>query len=160
MKRVDKPIRLYVLTIFIVIAYGLLPFISVFPVDSRTALLIGFRNLPFNGSIVFLYGPNGEASFILIFVSLLLCGFLVGSAIWAFTGDSLGRIATLVFVTADVLWWSGIAVYAILQNEAGNLATFGWATQLVVPPVWLAVVWWNFTRPDLNVYYDFKSRTS
>lgn len=60
-KRVDKPIRLYVLAIFIVVAYGLMPFVSVFFVSKHEALLIGFRNLQFNGSILVLYDAYGNA---------------------------------------------------------------------------------------------------
>lgn len=157
MQRVDKPIRLYVLAIFIVVAYGILPFISVFFVDASMALLIGFRNLPLNGSILFLYDSDGEANFALLFVSLFLCVFSAASAIWAFYGDSAGRIATLVFVTLDVLWWTGIVVYAMVNAENSGSDKLGWATQLLIPPIWLGFIWFNFTRTDLSAYYRFKS---
>jgi hypothetical protein len=107
-KSVDKPIRLYVLMIFIVVAYGLMPFVSVVFLDTRTALLIGPRTLPFNGSILFLYDADGEANTVLVFVSLFLCLFSTASAIWAFYGDRLGRIAALLFVTGTC--FGGVAL--------------------------------------------------
>lgn len=158
-KRVDKPIRLYVLTIFIVVAYGLMPFVSVFFVSSREILLIGFRNLPFNGSIFVLYDADGSANFLLILGSLFLCIFSAASAICAFYGDSAGRVAALAFVTADVLWWSTIVLYAISFGEVNASDKLSWLLQLVGPPVWLGFIWWNFTRPDINAYYKFKSET-
>lgn len=157
-KNVDKPIRLYVLMVFIVVAYGLMPFVSVVFLDSRTAFLIGFRTLPFNGSILFLYDANGDASPVLIFVSLFLCLFSAASAIWAFYGDWLGRIATLLFVTGDVLWWSCLVIYAIFDDANSSSDKIGWISQLIFPPMWLGFIWWNFTRPDVNAYYRFKSQ--
>lgn len=59
-KRVDKPIRLYVMTTFVVIAYGLFPFVSVFPFTGGF-LIFGPRFLPYNGSLQFLYGVDGPA---------------------------------------------------------------------------------------------------
>jgi hypothetical protein len=159
-KRVDKPIRLYILTIFIVIVYGLLPFASVFFIDSRSVLIIGPRALPFNGSIAVLLQSDGETSLPLVFVSLFLCVFSAGSAIWAFAGDRLGRVSCLSFVTTNVVWWTGIVVYALTVAEAQVSEKLGWVFQILIPPFWLAAIWWNFTRPDLNAYYDFKSSTA
>lgn len=157
MKRVDRPIRLYVLAIFIVVAYGFMPFLSVFFVDTRSALLVGFRNLPLNGSIFFLYDANGEANFLLILVSLLLCVFSAAAAIWAFY-DGVGRSATLILVTLDVLWWSGIVVYGLVNAENNVSDKLGWAFQLLIPPIWLGFIWWNFTRPDVSAFYEYKSQ--
>jgi hypothetical protein len=158
-KRVDKPIRLEVLMIFIVVAYGLMPFVSVLFLDSNTAFLVGVRNLPFNGSILFLYDSKGDANVLLIFISLFLCLFTAASAVWAFYGDSLGRIATLLFVTCDVLWWSGLVGYAISTSESLLIDKMDWIFQLIPPPFWLGFIWWNFTRPDVNAYYRFTSQT-
>lgn len=156
-KRVDKPIRLYVLAILIVLAYGVMPFISVFFVSSREMWLVGFRNLPFNGSILVLYDSDGSANVVLLFVSLLLCFFSAGSAIWAFYGDSSGRLATLIFVTLDVVWWSGIVLFAIAFSDTMGSDKLTWVFELIGPAAWLAFIWWNFTRPDMNAYYKFKS---
>ncbi|MGB7208702.1 MAG: hypothetical protein WBD27_08580 [Pyrinomonadaceae bacterium] len=158
-KSVDKPIRLYVLAIFVVVAYGLMPFVSVFFVSKREAFLVGLRTLPFNGSILFLYDAEGNANIVLIFVSLFLCIFSAASAIWAFYGDVAGRIATLLFVTLNVVWWTGIVLYAIANGENDAPDKLGWIFQLIVPPIWLGFIWWNFTRSDINAYYKFKSES-
>lgn len=159
-KRVDKPVRLYVLMIFIVVAYGLMPFVSVFFIDARQAFFIGLRNLPFNGSPFVLYDANGNVDPILVSITVLLCLFSVASAFWAFYGDSAGRIATLVFLTLNVVWWMGIVVYAMVFAETASSDKFSWATQLIGPPLWLGFVWWNFTRPDISAYYRYVSESS
>jgi hypothetical protein len=156
-KRVDKPIRLYVLAIFIVVAYGLMPFVSVVFVSSREMWLAGLWNLPFNGSILVLYDESGNANIVLVFISLFLCIFSAASAIWAFYGDAAARLATLVFVTLDVAWWMGIVLFAVVFGEAEVTARMRWAAELIVPPLWLGFIWWNFTRPDVSAYYRFKS---
>lgn len=155
-KRVDKPIRLYVLAIFIIIAYGLLPIVSVFPFTGGF-LLVGPRFLPFNGSIQFLYGPNGEAPFILILISLFLCVFSAASALLVFAGIKEGRVAALTFVTLDVLWWTLLLILAIINNESPGQASFELATHILFPPIWLIGVWWNFTQPEIGAYYRHQS---
>src|SRR5687768_14967071 len=104
MKRVQKPIRLYVLAIFIVLAYGIMPFISVLPVG-REFWLFGLWTLPLNGSILFLWDSDGNGpSFLIVLVSLALCVFSAASAVWAFSDSGAGRAAALTFVSLDVLW--------------------------------------------------------
>ena len=148
------------LAIFIVVAYGLMPLCSVFFVSSREAWLVGFKNLPLNGSVLMLYSSDGSADIVLISVSLFLCVFSAASAIWAYSGDSAGRIAALAFVSADVLWWSAIVIYAIASADVDGSARMNWIFELVGPPIWLGFIWWNFTRPDVNAYYRFKSETA
>jgi len=108
MKRIQKPIVVYVLTILIVVGYGIIPFLTAFPVLGRRFI---FGALPFNGSITMLYGPDGDASFLLVFISLFLCVFSVVAAIEAFFGstrlgsplsDSL-RLIFLVDISCDHL---------------------------------------------------------
>ncbi len=157
MKRVQKPLRLYVLAILIVAAYGMMPFVSVFFVSKREVFLIGFQNLPFNGSIYVLFDADGNANIVMIIISVVLCVFAALSAIWAFYGDNAGKVATLVFITLDVLWWMGIVIFAIAVGENGFSDKLGWASQLIGPPIWLGFIWWNFTRPDVKEYYKYQS---
>ena len=111
-KRVDKPIRLHLVTIFIVIAYGVLPLVSAIPFDGRY-LLLGPIFLPYNGSVQMLYGPDGDVSLLLLLVTLVLSFFSVGSAIVAFFGVSEGRTAALTFITLDVAWWAFLVISAL-----------------------------------------------
>ena len=156
MRRVDKPIRLHVLAIFIVVAYGFMPFVATFPYSSGY-FLIGLRNLPLNGSIAFLYGPEGDAPFILILVSLFLCIFSAASAIWAFAGDREGRTATLIFISLNVLWWTALVLMAILQNDLPANLILQLVFQIIPPFFWLGFIWWNFTRADISQYYDYQA---
>ena len=155
MRRVQKPIRLHVLMIFIVLAYGIMPFVSAFPY-SGGFLLIGPHHLPLNGSMYMLYGPEGNAPFLLVCVTLFLCVFSAASAIWAFVGFTEGRTATLIFVTLDVLWWSLLVILALSQSDIPRF--IGLVYELVPPIFWLAFIWWNFTRPDVSEYYRYQSQ--
>ena len=156
MQRVQKPIRLYVLTIFIVLGYGIMPFISTMPF-ARGFLLLGIWNLPLNGSIYVLYGAEGETSLPVVIISLALCVFTAASAIWAFYGDKEGRMAALVFVTLDVVWWTILVVLVIASNQLRIADTLVLMIEPIPPILWLTFIWWNFTRPDMNAYYAYQS---
>ena len=154
-KRLDKPIRLYVMAIFVVIAYGLFPLVSVFPVGRESFLLVGPRFLPFNGSVQVLYGTDGEISVILLVITLALGLLASASAIVAFLGVPEGRTATLIFVSLDVAWWFFLILLGMSASEGTDAIRL--IGQLIFPPIWLAFVWWNFTRPDIGAYYKQES---
>ena len=157
MKRVQKPIRLYVLAIFIVVAYGLMPFVSVMPVG-RDFFLFGLWNLPLNVSIFVLWDSDGNAPpFMIIVVCLALCVFSAASAVWAFYDSRVGRIATLTFVSLDVLWWTILVIVAILESESPGSQALQLVIQPIPPLFWLAFIWWNFTRADVNAYYAYQA---
>jgi hypothetical protein len=156
MRRVDKPIRLHVLAIFIIVAYGIMPFVATLP-STNGYFLFGLRNLPLNGSIMFLYGPENEAPFILVLVSLFLCVFSAASAVWAFVGDREGRTATLIFVSLNVLWWTALVLMAIFEKNLPAELIFQLVFQIIPPFGWLAFIWWNFTRADISQYYEYQA---
>jgi hypothetical protein len=104
-----------------------------------------------------LYDSNGEAPVLLVIISVLLAVFCAISAIAAFYDLKEGRVAALVLVTADVLWWSFLVIMAIVNNENPGVTSFHFVTHLIIPPFFLAVVWWNFTRPDIGAYYKQQS---
>jgi len=157
-KHVDKPIRLHVLTIFIVIAYGFFPLVSTIRF-SWGYLLFGPVFLPFNGSIQVLYDSNGEISLFMLVVTIALSLLTVGSAIIAFLGISEGRTGALIFSTLNVAWWSLIVVAAVLKSNDRPGAIIQSVLELLVPPVWLAVIWWNYTRTDISAYLKYMSET-
>lgn len=155
-KKVDKPIRLYAMTIFVVIAYGLLPLVSVFPF-SGGYLLLGPRFLPFNGSIQVLYDSNGEISLTLLLVTLGLSLLAAGAAIVTFLGVKEGRAATLIFLTLDVAWWFYLVITAIVfSDQSSNRLALG--LQLFFPPLWLGFVWWNMTRSDIGNWLRYQEQ--
>ncbi len=153
-KRIDKPIRLTVITIFIVIAYGIFPIFSAFPVG-RELLLVGPNFLPLNGSILALYSGDGEISVILLVVTLALLVLTLTSTIVAFLGVREGRAATLLFLTLNLLWWYLLIISAITFSES-SVASLGLVLELIMPPFWAAFVWWNMTRPDIADWLDYQ----
>ena len=157
-KTVDKPIRLYVMTIFIVIAYGLLPLVSVFPFTGGY-LLVGPRFLPFNGSIQVLYDANGEISITLLFVTIGLSFITTASAIVTFLGIKEGRAATLIFLALNVIWWFYLVITAMTISDYGP-DRLGLGLQLLFPPLWLAFVWWNMTRPDITSWLKYQEQNN
>ena len=32
--------------------------------------------------------------------------------------------------------------------------------ELAIPPVWLAVIWWNYTRPDISAWLLYTSEVN
>lgn len=155
-KRVNKPIRLYVITIFIFVAYGLFPLVSVFPFTGGL-LLVGPRFLPFNGSVLVLQDANGEIPTLLLIITICLCLFSVGAALITFFGVGEARWATLGLLTLNVAWWFYLVISAII--EAGNAPqSYELAMQLLFPPLWLVFVWWNWTRPDIKAWLDYQAK--
>jgi hypothetical protein len=154
-KKVDKPIRLYVMTIFIVIAYGVLPMVSVFPFTGGF-LLVGPRFLPYNGSFQVLYGPDGEASQFLLVMTISLCALAAGAAVMTFLGIKEARWPTLIILAFDVAWWFFLVISAILGTESGPPA-LELGLQLIFPLPWLLFVWWNMTRPDIKAWLDYQA---
>src|SRR5829696_7961729 len=143
MRRLQKPIRLYVLTIFVVMAYGLMPFIATMPFG-KGFLLFGLWNLPFNGSVYVLYGSDGEAPFLLLLVSLFLCAFSAFSSVVAFYGSSAARIATPVLVSLDVLWWTALVITTLVNGELSNSQMIPQAIEPLTSLLWLCCIWWNY----------------
>jgi hypothetical protein len=158
-KLVDKPIRLYAISIFIVLAYGLLPLCSYFPAG-YWVVLVGPRFLPFNGSVLALYGPDGDVSMILLVITLALSFLSVGSSVVTFLGVAEARIATLILLTLDVAWWFFLVIIAVMDasSDAGDRIEL--VGQLIFPPVWLGVVWWNLTRPDISSWLKYMSEVN
>jgi hypothetical protein len=157
MKRLQRPIVIPVLTILIVICYGIVPFLTAFPVLGRRFVM---GALPFNGSVTMLYNDQGEAPIVLVFVSLFLCVFTLASAVWASFGPNESRIATLAFVTTNFLWWNFLVVNVIAKIEAEDPFLFELIESLMVPPFLLGCIWWNFTRPEVVAYYKQQSELS
>ena len=154
-KKIDKPIRLYVMTIFIVIAYCLLPLTSVFPFTGGF-LLVGPRFLPFNGSFQVLYDAQGDASQFLVVVTVSLCLLVAGAAIVTFLGIKEARLITLILVTIDVAWWVYLIISAVIGSES-NSSALQFGLELLFPFPWLVFVWWNMTKPDIKAWLDYQS---
>src|SRR5580765_6364345 len=135
-KTIDKPIRLYVMTIFIALAYGLLPLVSVFPFTGGF-LLVGPMFLPLNGSVQVLYDANGEIPLLLLVITLCLSLSAVGAVVVTFFGIREARWPTIVLLTLDVAWWFFLVISAIMGSENAP-ESFRLVFELLIPPIWLA----------------------
>ncbi len=153
MRKPQKPIRLYVLTIFVVLVYGALPLVSTLPFG-RGLWLLGIPFLPLNGSIWTMFSSGSDPPFVFVFISLFLSVFAAASAIWAFVGYKEGKYSTLIFVTLDLLWWSVLVIFVIMGSDNPGSTVISLALELIVPPFWLGMIWWNFLRPDVVDYYQ------
>src|SRR5215213_9616410 len=96
MRKIDRPIGVYISTILIVIGYGLFP------------LLVAFNNIRESES---------RLPFTIVFISFLLPSFSIAAAIWAFAGDNEARVATLAIVSLNFLWWTFLAITSVAYSE-------------------------------------------
>ena len=133
MKRIQKPIGIYVMTILIFIGLGIFQ-------------LLGYWTN--------IQKANGETPFPIVFISLFVCVFSAAGAVWAFYGDNLARICLLIFVSLNVLWLSFLIVLTIsYPPEDDKMHGVGFILLLFRPMFWLVLTWWYFTKADVVAYY-------
>jgi hypothetical protein len=99
MKRLEKPIGLYILTFADFVGFGVLQFFKTIE-DARSS--------------------KEDVSFVVIFITLFLCLFTAASAVWAFLGDNAGRYALLTFISLNILWIYGNLLVFILNEGVGS----------------------------------------
>lgn len=95
MKRLEKPIGLYILTFADFLGFGVLQSLKTIQ-DARSS--------------------KEEIPFVIIFITLFLCLFTAGSAVWAFLGDNFGRYALLIFISLNILWIYGNLLFFIFNE--------------------------------------------
>lgn len=136
MKRIQRPIGVYITTILLVLGAGILPLLSV-AVAIQEAHKVSETDL----------------SFIVVFISIFLPVFSIVTAIWAFTGFNKGRIAVLVFVSLNFLWFVFLGIMNVVNSgeEVRNGVVF--FVGLIRPSVFFALFWWYFTKKDVLAYY-------
>lgn len=96
-----------------------------------------------------------------LIIATLLLGldiFCAASAIWAFFGDTYGRISLLVFVSLNMLW--SIFILILLISYAKPKANgyydsniFIYGLDLFKPLILFGLCWWYFTQKDVVAYY-------
>lgn len=131
-RRIQKPIGIYVLTILIFIRLGVFQLLNYWYEIQNSD-----DNLPFT----------------IVFVSLFLTIFTAASAVWAFVGDNSGRIALLIFVSLNVLWWIFLILMAIAFSESQRLEWLRLIPSLIQPIFCLIITWWYFTKEHVVAYY-------
>jgi hypothetical protein len=112
--------------------------------------------MPLASVIAGIQNADGDVSFTLVFVSLLLPVFSIGAALWALSGDEAGRISLLAVVSLNFLWWLFLAVISIANSESSgeapvNLVIFVLAA--IRPVAFLICFWWYLTKSDVVAYF-------
>ncbi|HVE58506.1 MAG TPA: hypothetical protein VNB22_16860 [Pyrinomonadaceae bacterium] len=136
MKRIEKPIGLYVLTF---------------------ADFIGFGVLQFFKTIQDAQSSKEETSFVIIFITLFLCVFTAASAVWAFVGDNTGRYALLTFITLNILWIYGNLLIFILDE---GIASKSGADYLIAAGkgIWgFGANFWYLMNDEVVAYFNQQS---
>lgn len=140
MKKLDKPIGLYILTVLDFLILGVLPFF---------------------GNIMLIRGSEEDFPFIIVFIWLFLPVFTAASAVWAWTGDNNGSIALLIFVSLNMLWGAFNYVNFIAYDSEGQAKGFGYATNVLLRTVfWVGINWWYLNRKDVIAYFRQQSQAA
>ena len=131
-KRIQKPVGIYVLSIAVIIVLGIFQLFRYW---------IEFQSI------------KEELPIMMVFIPLFLCVFTIASAVWLTFGDNWSRIALLLFVTLNFLWWLYLVIVAISYGESKNLEFLGALTTLIRPAVVLGFCWWYLTSEEVVEYY-------
>jgi len=155
-RKIEKPYGVYVWPILILVAYTLLPFLGPYPSGEKW-IFVSLGALPFNGSLAIFEGPDGETSFILVFISVLLRIMTGAAAVWAFVGHNEGRISLLAFLTLNYVWWMSLTIIIISSLVDTGPGIISVILELVRPTIWIAILWWYFSKKDVVAYYKQES---
>ncbi len=131
-KRIQKPVGIYVVSIAVIIILGLFQLFRYW---------IEFQNI------------KEDLPFMMVFIPLFLCIFTIASAVWATVGDNWSRIALLIFVTLNFLWWLYLVILAISYNDSKNLEFLKPLPTLIRPGLVLGFCWWYLTSKEVVQYY-------
>jgi len=137
MKKLEKPIGLYILTFVDFVGFGILQFFKTIQ-DARTS--------------------NEEISFIIVFITLFLCLFTAASAIWAFLGDNSGRYALLIFITLNILWLYGNLLIFIINEGFQSKSNIEYIIALGKGICGLGANFWYLLKDDVVDYFNQQSR--
>ncbi len=135
-RRVQKPVGICVLAIAVIIVLGLFQLFRYW---------IEYQKI------------KEDLPFMMAFIPLFLCIFTIASAVWLTVGDNWARIALLIFVSLNFLWWLYLVVMAISYNESNNFNFFYPLSTLVRPALVLGFSWWYLNSKEAVEY--FKSIT-
>ena len=131
-RRISKPVGVYVLTILLFVRLGIFQFVKYW---------ISFEN------------ASNNVPFTIVFVSFFLAGFTMLAVVWAYLGEELGRLALLIFVSLNVLWWFFLVISAIAYSDSQNLEWIRLIPELIQQTIWLVLTWWYFTKKHVVDYY-------
>ena len=97
-----------------------------------------------------------EFSFVLVLLSVAMYFGVMGTAVWAWSGDDMGRWLCLATVTLVALQWIVNAFLVLSGSElvsGGKPRVIGFISRGSIA---LALNWWYFNRKSTVAYYKQK----
>ena len=103
---------------------------------------------------------EAESSFILVLLTVAVYFCVMGAAVWAWSGDDMGRWISLAAVTFIALQWIVNAILALSGSDIvsdGKPRVIGFISRGSIA---LALNWWYFNRKSTVAYYKQKSASA
>lgn len=132
MRRIERPLGLYIMVAYDFVVVGVIPLLT---------FVLAVRN------------SEAEVSFVVVLMSVALYFWLMGTAVWAWSGDNTGRWALLFTVTFIALQWIVNAILALSGSEimsGDKPSVIGFISRGATA---LALNWWYFNRKSTVAYY-------
>lgn len=139
MRRIERPLGLYLMTAYNIIVVGVIPLLT---------FVLAVRN------------SDAEFSFVLVLLSVAMYFCVMGAAVWAWSGDDMGRWILLSVVTFVALQWIVNAFLVLSGSElvsGGKPPVIGFITRGSIA---LALNWWYFNRKSTVAYYKQNSASA
>lgn len=97
---------------------------------------------------------NGEIELPIVIITLVLCLFTAGAAIWTLIGQNEGRIALLIILPLNILWVVLWAVSGLLNEDTTDdeMAVKSLIQQTFLS-LWVIAIEWYFMTKNVVAYY-------
>lgn len=131
-KRIDRPLGVYLITIYDFLFVGLVPLLTL---------------------VLFLRHSDAEFSFITTLLSVGLYFVVMGASVWACVGDNIGRWLLLSAVTLTAVMWIINATFILSNMDLASgekPSVIGFISRGIIS---LALNWWYFNRKTTVAYY-------
>lgn len=129
--QIRKPEGVFVLSLLIFLNFGVYQFFNDFSAMRQS---------------------ENETPLLIAILLISLDVFSAASAVWAFFGDNLGRIALLIFVSLNMLWSIFVLIITVSYGKF-DADKFLFLFSLLKPLFLFGLCWWYFTRKDIIAYY-------
>jgi len=139
MKRIERPLGVYLMTAYNIVVVGIIPLLT---------FVLAVRN------------SEAESSFVLVLLTVAVYFCVMGAAVWAWSGDDMGRWISLAAVTFVALQWIVNAILALSGSDIvsdGKPGVIGFISRGSIA---LALNWWYFNRKSTVAYYKQKSASA
>ena len=139
MRRIERPLGVYLMTAYNIVVVGIIPLLT---------FVLAVRN------------SEAESSFVLVLLTVAVYFCVMGAAVWAWSGDDMGRWISLAAVTFVALQWIVNAILALSGSDivsGGKPGVIGFISRGSIA---LALNWWYFNRKSTVAYYKQKSASA